>query len=84
MKNDMAYLGVGAEIEGRVRCHEDETDAFGNRVLYEWNSLGGFGIAFVGMNEKGEWDIGTKGFSGVTAGVENWWPCSRSLGKCLR
>ncbi|RDB30019.1 hypothetical protein Hypma_013824 [Hypsizygus marmoreus] len=45
----------------------NETDAFINRVLADWNSPGGIAVAVVRKDDQGAWNVETKGYGAATA-----------------
>lgn len=45
----------------------DETDAFINQLLTEWNTPGGVAVAVVRKDSKGIWNVETKGYGLATA-----------------
>lgn len=66
----ISLVGVPHTLSQGARAPvlDTETDAFVNRLLREWNSPGGIAVAFVRMNEQGQWvDVETKGYGRATA-----------------
>lgn len=53
------------EIPGKLL--NEETDAFINQVLTEWNSTGGISVAVVRKNDQGAWNVETKGYGRAKA-----------------
>ena len=45
----------------------ENTDAFINQVLKDWNSPGGAAVAVVRKDDQGAWNIETKGYGIATA-----------------
>jgi CubicO group peptidase (beta-lactamase class C family) len=44
----------------------EETDTFINRILAVWNSPGGVAVAVVRKDERGVWNVETKGYGKAT------------------
>ena len=58
------YLFLQTKPERRVLTNE--TDAFINHILADWNSPGGLGVAVVRKNDQGLWKIETRGYGIAT------------------
>jgi len=62
------FTSPGAYAQGTQKIVlSEETDAFINQVLVDFNSPGGVAVAVVRKDDKGAWSVETKGYGVATA-----------------